>query len=60
MKLTKETNLELLSIYINNLRDAIAVIEITHKVELDEISKSMAVSCALSSAYLALEDIDNL
>lgn len=60
MKLTKETNLELLSIYINNLRDAIAVIEITHKVELDEISKSMSVSCALSSAYLALEDIDNL
>lgn len=60
MKLTKETNLELLSIYINNLRDAIAVIEITHKVEIDETSKEMAVSCALNSAYLALEDIDSL
>ncbi|NIG74696.1 hypothetical protein F3J34_13970 [Klebsiella sp. Ap-873] len=60
MKLTKDTNLELLSIYIDNLRNAIAVIEITHRVELDSVSSEMAVSCALNSAYLALEDIDNL
>lgn len=60
MKLTEKTNLEVLGIYINNLRDAIAVIEITHNVELDEASKEMAVSCALNSAYTALEAIDNL
>jgi hypothetical protein len=60
MKLTKDTSLELLSLYINNLRDAIAVIEITHTVELDIPAKEMAVSCALNSAYQALEAIDNL
>jgi hypothetical protein len=60
MTITKDTNLELLSIYLDNIRNAIAVIEITHRIELDSVSAQMAVSCALNSAYLALEDIDNL
>lgn len=60
MKLTKDTNLEMLTMHLNELRSAIAVIEITHKVKLDEVAKEMAVDCALTCAYQALEGIGDL